>query len=135
MRTVVEECVGDEIFAPNEQSSALRSSHRFSTAECDEVVTHVCIVPKMGNGWSIGGGIDERRDVILLAQLHPLLDFDLPERIGKVAEMHHRRLVVDGVGKVFPALNFDEPHAGCTKLVIKGVSMGFLNYYLRFHSC
>src|SRR6266700_2013131 len=45
VRAVVEQCVGDEIFFPDEQTCTLRPTDRFSTAESDQIVAHISVVP------------------------------------------------------------------------------------------
>ena len=84
VRTIVQQGVGDQIFFADEQTRALRPANRFSTAEGDEVVAHVCVIPQVRNGRRIRGGVDERGNLIFMRQLDPFFDFDLPFRIREV---------------------------------------------------
>ncbi len=74
----------DQIVASDQQARALRSAHCLAAAEGNEIVAHVGVIPEMGNRRRVRCGIVHARNVVLLAQLDPLVHFDLAGRIGKV---------------------------------------------------
>ena len=84
MRAVVQQGVGDQILFADQQTCALRPANRFSAAEGDQVVAHVGVIPQVGDGRRIGRGVNERRDLILMRQLDPFFDLDLPFRISEI---------------------------------------------------
>ena len=84
MRAVIEESISDQVLAPDQQSRALRPAHCFAAAESDEIVTHVGVVPKVRHRGRIRSSVVHAWNVVLLAELHPLVDFDLSGRIGKI---------------------------------------------------
>ena len=84
MRTVVEQGIRDQILSSDQQAGALRATHRFSSTESDEIVSHVGVIPEMGNRRRVGGGIIHARNVVLLGQFDPFIHLDLTGGVREV---------------------------------------------------
>src|SRR5207237_9412294 len=84
MRAVVEQRVSDEFLCPDQKARALWATNRFASAESDQVISHVGIVPQMGDGRRIRSGVVEGGNLIFMRQGHPLVNFDLPGGVGKI---------------------------------------------------
>src|SRR2546427_2868296 len=73
-------------------------------------------------------------NVVLFRQFHPLIHFDLPLRIGEVAEVHHRSSWTDCLTQIIPAFHLNKFHACGAELMIEGIAMRLLDDDLGLHS-
>src|SRR5581483_12493515 len=101
----------------------LRTSNSFSPAECDQVISHMGVIPKMRTRRSIRGRVVKSRNLLFLGQLQPLVHLDLSRRIRKVGEVHHCCLVVDRPEHTVASFDFNQLYAGGTQLMIESVAM------------
>ena len=134
VRTVVQQCIPDQILAPDQQSGTLRTAHSFAPAERDQVVSHVGVIPQMRHRGRIRGCIIHAWNVVLLPQLDPFVNFDLPRRIGKIRKMHHRRPIAHRLPHLIASFDLHQFDPGISQLVIERVAMRFLNDDFRFHA-
>src|SRR5260370_3282796 len=123
-----------EIRASYQQPCAMRAPQRFAADESHEVITHIGVVPKVGNRGRVRRCIIHARQFELLSKLHPFIHFDLPRGIGKITEMHHCGTFADCPSQLVAGLNFNHLHAGSSELMVKRITMRLLNDDLRFHS-
>ena len=47
VRTVVEQRVSDQIFSADQQTRALRAANGFASAERNQVIAHICVIPQV----------------------------------------------------------------------------------------
>ena len=134
MRAVVEQGIGDQIFVPDEYPSALWAANGFASAESDEVVTHVGVIPEMRNRRRVSGRVVHARNVVLLGELGPLVHFDLSGGVREVSEVHHRSTFVDGFLQIVARFDLDQLHARGTQLMIEWVAVRFLDNDFRLQA-
>ena len=127
VRTVVQQSVSDKILASKQQSGALRTSNCFPAAEGDEVVAHLRVFPQVRDRRRISRRIIHARNLEFLRQLDPFINFDLSFGICKIAEVHHRCALVDGIAQLLAGFDHNQFHPGGAKLVIEWIAMRLLN--------
>src|SRR6266566_5257283 len=123
-----------QILASDQQTGTLWASQRLAAAESHEVITHIGVVPKVGNRRRVRRRIIHAGQFELLSKLHPFIHFDLPSGIGKITEMHYCCTFADCPSQLVTGLNFNQLHAGSSELMVERVTMSLLDDDLRFHS-
>ena len=112
---------------PSSNPADWRSAKTFSAGESDQVEAHFREAEKILCRRHIGGGIDQRGNIVLFAQRDKFVPFDLSFVAGAIEEEHHRRAVVDGAFQLLPGLDFDELRPGVAHGVVVAVAVGFLD--------
>ena len=125
----------DQIFPPQQQTCALRSTQTLATGERHQIKTHLCVLPKISHGWHVGGAVVETGDAMAFANVDKFLVPDLATEVGGVDEQQHRRLRADRGHEFFPRLYIDDLHTAVAHGMHVTHVVGLLQDYLLFHTC
>src|SRR5712691_580711 len=124
----------DEIPPAEEQAGTLRAAETLAARERDEVETHLRVLPQVGGGRYVGGGVVQGGNSVLPSEPDELFVLDPPFRVVVVVEKHHRGLLVDGAFQVVSRLYLHEPHTAVADGMVVTEAMGFLNDDLALHA-
>ena len=84
------------------------------------------VIPEIGNGRNIGGGVIEARDVVLVRDANPIFARDLAA-FGSVEEVAHYGFVVEGFLVIVEGFDFHEARAAVAERMVVIVAMRFLD--------
>ena len=123
-----------QVLAANQQASTLRTTHCLTSAESDQVVTHIGVIPKVGQRRRICSSVVHARQLQFFRHTHPLVHLDLSCGVGEICEVHHRRALIHRAAQLISGFDLDELDPSPSQLMVEGIAMRLLNNDFGFQS-
>ncbi len=115
----------DQVLSSQQQAGTLRTAQAFTSRKCDQVKSHLGVVPQVRNWGNIGSRVVETGHAVLVRHPHPVFAVDV--LLSGVEEVCHHRAVIEGLLVLLERFHFHKAHSAIADGVVIVIAMRLLH--------